>query len=110
MQKIKNKTFAILIAAILTISMGASIILLPNADAHTPPWSLPTYAFINIAPAPIGVGQTVNVNLWLQVPAPTALLKHWAPSHQMIQAEHPLDIRLAKLATTLSSCSLLEKH
>jgi hypothetical protein len=40
MQKLKNKTFAILIAAILTISMGASIILLPNADAHTPPWSL----------------------------------------------------------------------
>ena len=72
MQKIKNKTFAILMAAILTISMGASIILLPNADAHTPPWSLPTYAFINIAPAPIGVGQTVNVNLWLQVPPPTA--------------------------------------
>src|SRR4030042_2329592 len=68
--QIKNKAMTILFLAILTIPMAATI--MPNANAHTPPWSLPTYAFINIAPAPIGVGQTVNVNLWLQVPPPTA--------------------------------------
>ncbi len=72
MQNAKTKTLAILIALILTIPIGASMILVPNAEAHTPAWTLPTYAFINIAPAPIGVGQTVNVNLWLQVPPPTA--------------------------------------
>ena len=68
--QIKNKAMTILFLAILTIPMVATII--PNANAHTPAWSLPTYAFINIAPAPIGVGQTVNVNMWLQVPPPTA--------------------------------------
>ena len=52
--------------------MGTSIILLPNANAHTPAWSIPTYSFINIAPSPIGVGQQVNVNIWLNAPPPTA--------------------------------------
>lgn len=70
MQKIQKKVMTILFLAILTIPMAASII--PYAYAHTPAWTLPTYAFINIAPAPIGVGQTVNVNMWLQVPPPTA--------------------------------------
>jgi hypothetical protein len=70
MQKMKKTVMTILFLAILTIPMAASII--PSASAHTPSWTLPTYAFINIAPAPIGVGQTVNVNMWLQVPPPTA--------------------------------------
>ena len=72
MRKIQNKTMAILIAAILTISIGTSMILIPNAQAHTPAWSLKTYSYVNVAPNPIGVGQTVNVNFWLNVPPPTA--------------------------------------
>ncbi len=72
MQKLKNKTMAILIAAILTISMATSIMLVPNASAHTPAWEIPTYMFVSVAPNPIGVGQTVNVNLWCNAPPPTA--------------------------------------
>ena len=72
MQKLKSKTIAILIAAILTISMGTSIILLPTTNAHTPPWKIPTYMYISVAPNPIGVGQTVNVNFWCNAPPPTA--------------------------------------
>ena len=72
MRKIQNKTMAILIAAILTISIGTSMILIPNAQAHTPAWSLKTYSYVNVAPNPIGVGQTVYVNFWLNVPPPTA--------------------------------------
>ena len=72
MQIGKNKTAAIMIATLLIISMGASLILLPNASAHTPAWQIPTYVYINVSPNPIGVGQTVNVNFWVNAPPPTA--------------------------------------
>jgi len=64
---------AILIAVILTISMGTSMILLPSTNAHTPAWQIPTYAFVNVAPNPAGLGQTVTVGMWLQIPPPTAM-------------------------------------
>ena len=70
MQKNKQKILALLFAAIFAAS--TICVLIPTTNAHDPPWSLPTYSFINIAPAPIGVGQTVNVNFWLNVPPPTA--------------------------------------
>ena len=61
-----NKTAAILIVALLIISIGASMILIiPNASAHTPVWKIPTYAFINAEPNPIGVGQKINVIMWI---------------------------------------------
>ncbi len=36
----KNKTLAISIALILVVSMATSIMLVPNADAHTPAWQI----------------------------------------------------------------------
>jgi len=74
MQKLKNKTLAIMIAAFLTISMAASILLIPNANAHTPPWTLQTWAYIAVAPNPVGVGQPVFVNMWVDKPMPEAAL------------------------------------
>ncbi len=56
---------AILIAAILTISIGGSIALLPNASAHTPAWQIPTYAYIEAAPHLVGVGQSDLIYCWL---------------------------------------------
>jgi hypothetical protein len=64
MQKSKN-TIAIVFAIILTISMSASMILIPNTTAHTPAWNIPTFAYINATPNPIGVGQQVSVIMWL---------------------------------------------
>jgi hypothetical protein len=72
MQKLKSKAMAVLIAALLTFSMTASMILIPSANAHTPPWNIPTIAFINVAPNPAGLGQTVTVGFWLNQPPPTA--------------------------------------
>ena len=63
-----KKTTAIAIAIFLIVSMGASTILLPAANAHTPSWNIPTFAFINVAPNPVGVGQTLRVNFWLGQP------------------------------------------
>ena len=72
MQNIKNKTLAILIATILTISIGASTALIPISNAHLPAWNIPTYAFCNVGTNPDGVGQAVNIGLWLGQPPPTA--------------------------------------
>ncbi len=58
MQIQKNKTMAILIALMLTIS-SATILLLPTTTAHTPAWTTTSYAYLSVAPDPVGVGQTV---------------------------------------------------
>ena len=65
MQLFKNKYVAIAIALFLTLSMVASVALLPSASAHTPPWNLPTYAYISAAPSPTGVNQRVLIIMWL---------------------------------------------
>ena len=63
--RIKNRTLAISIAVLLTISLATSMTLFPNANAHTPAWQIPTQAFIVTAPNPIGVSQQVHVYMWL---------------------------------------------
>ncbi len=65
MNKTKNRIAAIAIAIFLTISMSASMMLIPNASAHTPAWKIPTYAFVWASPNPVGVNQTVSIYMWL---------------------------------------------
>ena len=65
MQKPKNRISAIAIAICLMLSMAASMMLVPNANAHTPAWQIPTFAFINAAPSPVGVGQKVSIIMWV---------------------------------------------
>ncbi len=60
----KNKT-ATLFALFLMFAMASSLVALPAANAHTPAWKIPTYAYIFAAPNPIGVGQTTHVYMWL---------------------------------------------
>ena len=47
--------------------MTAVVTLIPNAKAHTPPYNIPTYAYIFASPNPIGVGQTTHVYMWLDM-------------------------------------------
>jgi hypothetical protein len=62
----KNKTlFAIVLILMLTTT--AFMIGIPEAQAV----DIPTYLLINVAPDPIGVGQTVYVNTFLSKPPPT---------------------------------------
>lgn len=65
---------AILIALFLTISMSASMILVPNANAHSPPWTIKSFPYITIAPNPVGVGQDVAVYVWVDQALPNAAL------------------------------------
>ncbi len=61
----KSKFVATLIAAILIFSIAASTFLIPTANAHTPSWNVPTFAYVQVVPNPIGVGQTATVYMWL---------------------------------------------
>jgi hypothetical protein len=60
-----NGKTSLVIAIFLTLSIGASMIIVPIANAHTPPWQIPTFAHIFAATNPIGVGQKAYVYLFL---------------------------------------------
>jgi len=66
---IKTKTSAIACFLMLTVTIS----IMPSAFGHEPAWNIPTYAFCNVAPNPIGVGQQVNVNFWITMVPPTAM-------------------------------------
>jgi outer membrane protein assembly factor BamB len=61
-QKIKLNTIAILVILSIAIPIFA---ITSTTTAHTPPWQIPTYAFVVAEPDPIGVGQTATIYLWL---------------------------------------------
>lgn len=65
---IANGLFLIFLMLAMTVSPLAVL----SVNAHTPQWKIPTYAFINAAPDPCGVGQTLTLNFWLQMPPATA--------------------------------------
>ncbi len=67
----KNK-IAIVISLFLMFAMITSLLSVPSVNAHDPPWSIPNYAFINVAPDPAGLGQIVTIGMWLQLIPPTA--------------------------------------
>jgi hypothetical protein len=64
-QKIKNTIMTILIALLLTTSMSAIFVFTPTTEAHEPAWNIPTFAYITVAPNPVGVGQQVLAVFWL---------------------------------------------
>jgi hypothetical protein len=67
MKTINKKTKASLIAIILMLTItGTSIFCsFPSINAHLPPWSIPTTAYIVVTPNPIGVGQQASIIFWL---------------------------------------------
>jgi PQQ-like domain len=66
MEILNNRTIAILIVALLIVSMGASAILLPNVGAQVQR-EFTTETFMNISPNPAGVNQPVTVFVWLSL-------------------------------------------
>jgi hypothetical protein len=47
------------------LTFAVSFVAIPAANAHTPPWTIRTYAYINAEPNPVGVGQQINIIMWL---------------------------------------------
>jgi hypothetical protein len=72
MKTLKNKIAAITIAIFFILSMTASTILVPNANAHTPPINVPTNAYVSCAPPVIGLGQYTTIVVWLDRFSPTS--------------------------------------
>jgi outer membrane protein assembly factor BamB len=74
-RKMSKNKIAIAIAIFLTLSMSASMILVPSANAHTPPWQIPSYALVTAEPSTVGVGQCVLVYAFLgNPPVPSAAI------------------------------------
>jgi hypothetical protein len=69
MKNLKSKTSATAIALLIMASLATSFTIV---NAHSPAWQIPTYAYISVAPNPVGVGQTVTVGFWLNQPPPDA--------------------------------------
>ena len=71
MKLLNKQTFAA-IAIVLMLLMTASIAVMPAADAHTPAWTIPTFAYLEVTPNPIGVNQTGFIIMWIDKVPPTA--------------------------------------
>jgi len=74
MKTSKNNSKAILTALLLILTMFASSTLLQTANAHSPPWNIPSFAYIVAQPNPVGVGQPVSVYMWVDAPMPSAVI------------------------------------
>ena len=65
MMFVKTKIAATTIALFLALLATAALVAFPIANAHTPAWTVPTWAYISVSPSPVGVGQSVWVVFWL---------------------------------------------
>ena len=64
MLKNKNTTLATIVALLLITLMLTTFDFLPNANAHSPIWTINSYAYMDVAPNPVGVGQTTYISIW----------------------------------------------
>lgn len=72
--RVKQSKATVIIISILMLSIMLSLTLSPNSFAQvTFPvgTKIPTYAYLNVAPNPIGVGQTATINFFLATPMET---------------------------------------
>jgi outer membrane protein assembly factor BamB len=79
----KNKIVSLAMILLLA-TITANMILTSNGTANAATArSFPTYMYVSVAPNPIGVGQTVFVNLWLNCPPPSASTSYGDRWHNM---------------------------
>ena len=67
----RSKTMATVIALFLVLTIAVTLVALPTANAHTPPQTYPTFAYLAISPSPVGVGQSVYLIMWISPQPPT---------------------------------------
>ncbi len=74
-KKTKNPSKKLIsIALLLTLTMTVSLVLLPIANAHSPPWQIITYAYVSAVPHTVGVGQRVFIVMWSSILMPNSAL------------------------------------
>jgi hypothetical protein len=72
----QNKTLKIVIAIILTLTITVPLANLSLANAHTPPWTIVSYAYLQAGPNPVGVGQSALILMWVDGPMRNAALEN----------------------------------
>jgi hypothetical protein len=77
MQIAKNKTMATIIALFLMLTIAITLVAVPIANAHDPPWTIPTWQFIACSPNPVGVGQQMLIFAWTNVIPPSGFSQLW---------------------------------
>ena len=74
MQIARNKTMATLIALFLMLTITATLVTLPIANAHYPAWTdRPTHCYVAPTPDTIGVNQEMQIVFWLDWIPPTVV-------------------------------------
>jgi hypothetical protein len=68
----RSKTTATVIALFLMFAMAVTLVALPSANAHTPPWTVPSWTLVAVGPNPVGVGQQIWIDMWTRPNPPTA--------------------------------------
>ena len=72
---LKNKTTTS-IALFLMLTIAVTLVALPIGNAHTPKWTIVSYAYMMAGPNPVGVGQRVLIIMWVDGPMPNAALEN----------------------------------
>lgn len=67
-----NKKISVAIAIILISTIFAQTALIQTAFAHSPPWEIPSFGYVEAKPNPVGVGQRVMIFMWVDTPLPSA--------------------------------------
>jgi len=81
MEKTKKTKILSTIALLLMLSIIVPITTLSTTSAHTPAWNIQSFAYVTVAPSPVGVGQTVQVYMWVDIPMPSAAVTNDVRRH-----------------------------
>ncbi len=76
MKTSNTKIFATAISLLLILSVVVSISSVPTAKAHDPPVEFTSFPFLVAAPSPVGIGQHVNIVMWIDKPLPGATVQN----------------------------------
>ena len=103
MAKTFEKKTKYLITLFLILAFCISIFALPNTNAHTPAWTIPSYAKMAVAPNPVGVGQSAHISMWVDSPLPDAdLLNNIRRSGYTLTITSPNNVNTTQKWDTIS--------
>jgi hypothetical protein len=70
--KLQKNKMLITVALIMILTFSALTAIIPLADAHTPAWNVPTYAYLSVAPNLVQANHYTQLVMFLNLAPPTA--------------------------------------
>ncbi|HLC00417.1 MAG TPA: PQQ-binding-like beta-propeller repeat protein [Candidatus Bathyarchaeia archaeon] len=81
--KTSKQKIATAISLFLVSTIALTLVAIPLANAQrNPGWNITTFAYINAAPNPVGVGQKVDIIIWVDKPRVQAALSNAYRMHK----------------------------